>query len=181
MARSNHPFQRFPLTVTSLRAVPALLCTVGLLFLSGPAPAEAQDPAVPDTIVQPQPGDDIAYLRLVVQAAERTASGTASAARLRAQGVIRSLEASGVTAEQLEMGDVEMISVLGRQRIGSSRRPTPPAPVIGYRAWIPITVTTPALARVDFLVGRAAGAGAYLEWVEYGVEGDDRPDAPAGI
>lgn len=126
-------------------------------------------PRVGSASVALAPRDSVRLVRLdlVVEATETTATGAASAARFRIRTVLGALGQSGVELTEIFVGDLELTQLVRSSLLHSNRRPPPPPRVRGYRARVPITVFTPALHRADFLVDRAAGAGAYLEGLGY--------------
>ncbi len=120
----------------------------------------------------------VAHLRFLAEGTARNAAAARSAAELNARTTLASLRQSGVDLLQLELGGAEVVEILERPRVPTGRRPPPSPRVLGYRAWIPIIVRTPAVDRVEFLIDHARAAGATLDSVSYFPEGKDGGGGP---
>ncbi len=185
---ARNPYCRTTTMATStsaLRSSPlaalAIWLVAGFLHAVLPPPGEALEltgPGLPPEAAPAEKAPHEAVLRLVVETSETTATGAASAARFRVRTVVGALQASGVQIRDLDIGNLQMTSIEGRPTMGPRRRPGAPPPVVGFRAWIPITVVTPALDRVALLIDLAAGAGAHLDWLGY-QDPDGEPAARA--
>lgn len=156
------------------RSVPAAAAVLAVGLAGSPAAPQAS-PSIPtlpsapsERLTEPAPDtpeghrQDDTRIHLTIRETHHRAEAAASTARFRLRALQGALEQAPVPANPPEVGSLRLEPVMEAVLLPARPRMERETRVVGYRAVIPVTVTTPDSAALELLVQVAEGAGAEL-------------------